>query len=92
MDCITQKDLIDLKEDLLKEIRKLAFKKIPEKKWLRTNEVQKLLSISWSTLQRMRIKGQLPYTKIENTYFYSVEEIHKILQERMSTNTTTTLL
>jgi hypothetical protein len=41
----------------------------PEKKWLKSSEVKKMLGISPGTLQNLRINGMLPFTKIGGLSF-----------------------
>ena len=38
-----------------------------------------LLQISPGTLQNLRIKGTLPYTKVGGIIFYDSEEIQKVM-------------
>ncbi len=54
-----------------------------EKKWLRSKEVREILSISSSTLQTMRIKGEIPYTKISGIIYYPAEEIQALLNKNL---------
>lgn len=51
--------------------------KIDEKpiKWLRSSNVRKMLGISDSTLQTMRINKSLPAYKLGSTWFYREDEI-----------------
>jgi hypothetical protein len=44
-------------------------------KWLRSKDVRKMLGISDSTLQTMRIKGTIPAYKLGPTWFYREDEI-----------------
>jgi hypothetical protein len=59
-------DLREMESRLLTEIKKLG----PmdghgaSKKWLKSNEVRKLLKISPGTLQNLRINGTLSFTRI----------------------------
>ena len=57
----------------------MLFGKIGERvgpiKWLRSKDVRKMLGISDSTLQSMRIKGTIPAYKLGTTWFYQEEEI-----------------
>ena len=54
-----------------------------EKKWLRSKEVREILSISSSTLQTMRIKGDIPFTKISGIIYYPAEEIQSLLNKNL---------
>lgn len=75
---ISKEDLKVFKEELLKEIKQLD--QGQSKKWLKSNEVRKLLSISPGTLQHLRINGTLRYTKIGGMMYYKLEEIYQILE------------
>jgi excisionase family DNA binding protein len=78
---LTKSDLHAFKEDLLRSIFAMlqtgAYK--GPKKWLKTEEVKKLLNISPGTLHKLRHNGTIPYTKIGNLCFYDIEEIHRLL-------------
>jgi predicted site-specific integrase-resolvase len=50
------------------------------KKWLKSNEVRKLLNISPGTLQNLRINGTLRYTKMGSIIYYKQEDINKVLE------------
>jgi len=43
--------------------------------WLRSRDVRKMLSISDSTLQSMRINGAIPAYKLGTSWFYNEQEI-----------------
>lgn len=80
---ITTDDLKEFKSELLHEISQL-FKNLtnePSKKWLKSQEVRKLLGISPGTLQNLRINGTLPYTKVGGVIFYDFGDIRKMLEE-----------
>lgn len=72
---------IATKEDILEillAIEKLELsihKNISEKRFLRSADVRKILNISDSTLQRLRISGALKAKKINGTWFYKFEDI-----------------
>lgn len=75
---ISKEDLKVFKEELLKEIKQ--FGQGQSKKWLKSNEVRKLLNISPGTLQHLRVNGTLRYTKIGGMMYYKLEEIYQILE------------
>ena len=63
---ITVADLTVFKNQLIKDLL-AAFKSQtnqPQKKWLKSHEVRRLLKISPGTLQTLKSNGMLPYTKI----------------------------
>lgn len=78
---ITTEDLQVFKDELLDDIKKLLNSKNDPtaKKWLKSYEVRKLLKISPSTLQNLRLNGTLPYTKIGGMMYYDSDDIHKLL-------------
>ena len=81
---ITITDLEGFKNELFSELKKMmrTITVQPEKRWLKSAEVRKLLSISPGTLQTMRINGTLPYTKLGGVIYYDHEDIEKILTNR----------
>ena len=80
-DIATKLDLLALEgrllEKLINELRKEKNKNVP---WLKSSEAKKVLSCSQGTLQKMRISGDLPCTKILGTIYYSYEDILKLLE------------
>jgi len=48
-------------------------------KWLRSSDVRKMLGISDSTLQTMRINKTIPAYKLGPTWFYREDEIIETL-------------
>jgi len=85
---ITSEDLMEFKIELLEDIKELLQnqKGQPQKKWIKSNEVRELLSISPGTLQNLRINGTLPYTKIGGVLFYEYHEIMEVLEKNKVTN------
>ena len=82
---LTTNDLQEFKIELLEEIRNILTeqKSVTSKKWLKSIEVRKLLNISPGTLQTLRIKGTLPFTKIGGTNYYNFTDIEKLLSKKM---------
>lgn len=85
---VTTEDLMELKIELLEEIKKLLSNQSGSstKKWLKSTEVMKLLKISPGTLQNFRINGTLPYTKIGGIIYYDSEEINKLMMTNIVHN------
>lgn len=80
---IISKYIQELKNELFQEIHEM-FKhrnRPTSKRWLKPNEVVKLLGISHSTLQKMRAKGTLPYSKVGGLLYYDYNDIVKILEK-----------
>ncbi|HRE67737.1 MAG TPA: helix-turn-helix domain-containing protein [Cyclobacteriaceae bacterium] len=81
---ITTEDLQEFKLQLLEEIQKIVNAKhpTPVRKWLKSHEVRRLLTISPSKLQSLRDTGTLPFTKIGAVIYYSYDDIENMLQTR----------
>ncbi|WP_298997517.1 helix-turn-helix domain-containing protein [uncultured Tenacibaculum sp.] len=80
---ITTDDLREFKLELLGDIKELLNSRSTSKpkKWLKSQEVRELLSISPGTLQNLRINGTLPYSKVGGVIYYDYEEILKVIEE-----------
>jgi hypothetical protein len=82
---LTREDLYQFKTELFDELKTI----IPQtenlhlKKWLKSDEVKKLLKVSPGTLQTLRINGTLTYTKLDGIIYYDYEHIEKILQQNL---------
>ncbi|QNS42666.1 helix-turn-helix domain-containing protein [Chryseobacterium manosquense] len=80
---ITQEDLQNFKKELIDEIKNLFhFRTTEQKLWLKSAEVKELLKISAGTLQTLRIKGTLRYSKVGGTLYYNYEDIEKMLNQK----------
>ena len=77
-------DLNTFKSELLFAINQMLAGNAPKpaKKWLKSNEVRKLLEISPGTLQTLRDNGTLPFTKIGGLIFYNTDEVDKMLSKK----------
>ncbi|MBK6563910.1 MAG: helix-turn-helix domain-containing protein [Saprospiraceae bacterium] len=86
---LTTDDLREFKIELLIELKETlaSFNKIlPEqKRFLRSSEVMELLDVSASTLQHLRIKKILPYSKMGSTFYYDWLDIIKIFEQNKKT-------
>ncbi|GGG62535.1 helix-turn-helix domain-containing protein [Epilithonimonas arachidiradicis] len=77
---ITKEDLQKFKNELLEDLQNLFQIKISHQKlWLRSSEVKELLKISSGTLQKLRINGNLSYTRVGGTLYYNYKDIEKML-------------
>jgi hypothetical protein len=83
---LTTDDLREFKVELISEIGKLFRQNgiQPVKKWLKSNEVRKLLNISPGTLQTLRVNGTLSYSKIGGAMYYEYEDIQKMIDKNKS--------
>ena len=77
---ITREDLQLFKIELLTEIKALLQNqsKAPDE-WLRSSQVRKMLNISPNTLQALRVRGKLNYTKVGSIFYYKLEELRHLL-------------
>ena len=82
IDIVTNEDLMILQEELINEINKLVeAKTVMQNKWLKSREVRKILNCSPGTLQNLRIKNILPYTKIGGAIYYLYDDIENLLKK-----------
>lgn len=81
---VTLGDLEQFRHELLKEIKHMLAQKhvAPEKQWLKSSDVRKLLKISPGTLQHLRDSGQLSFTKLGGIIYYDQEAIKSLLERR----------
>jgi hypothetical protein len=77
---ITPEDLKSFKEEILAEVRAIIQKHSPAlyKKWLKSEEVRKLLKVSAGTLQTLRRNGTLKYSKVGGILYYDQEHVHEL--------------
>lgn len=85
---LTTDDLREFKVELLDDLKQFIStqKGLVTKKWLKSNEVMKLLNLSPGTLQNLRINGTIPFTKIGGIILYDNDEINKILLANRNKN------
>ncbi len=81
---ITIQDLTEFKLQLLEEFKILIRSNTvqAQKRWLKTNEIMKLLGMSAGTLQTLRMNGTLPYTKIGGVVYFDVEDIEQVFKNQ----------
>jgi hypothetical protein len=85
---VTLEDLQAFKRELIDEVKKVLAEQGPKpvKRWLKSNEVRRMLLISPGTLQNLRVNGTLPFTKIGGVMFYEYEDIRKMLEKNKRGN------
>ena len=81
VEIVTKEDLQAFRLQLLNDLKVLLFSPVQseKKEWLRSREIRKMLRISPSTLQNMRINGKLTPAKIGGIFFYRRGDIDKLL-------------
>ena len=86
IEIVTKDDLNQFKNELLTVLESYFQQKSIDvisdgTKWLKSNEVERLLKISTTKLQVMRLSGVLPYSKIGNTIFYDLQDVNKVIND-----------
>lgn len=84
IELITLADLENLKREIVGEIRSLLNSKTEmnrDQKWVKSKDVQKLLQISAGTLQNLRNRKMIPFTKLGGVIFYNREDLKKIFED-----------
>ncbi|WP_295769311.1 helix-turn-helix domain-containing protein [uncultured Mucilaginibacter sp.] len=78
---ITVQDLIDFKQQLIIDIKKLLKEQsgMPGHHWLKAFEIKKMLRLSESKLQYLRDKGLIPFKKLGGITYYNSDEIEKLM-------------
>jgi len=81
-DLVTKQDLFKFGESLLSKFTNLIKEEgYSHKKLLRSKDVREILSISPGTLQNLRIKGILPFTKVGDILYYKYEDILNLFED-----------
>jgi hypothetical protein len=83
VELLTKEDLHQFKSELLQELKEIFKSNRQPKKWLKTDEVRKLLQVSPGTLQTLRINGTLQFSRIGNIIYYDAEHIENILAKNI---------
>ena len=81
VEIVTKEDLQVLRHQLLSDLRQLftVAEENVQKQWLKNSDVRKLLSVSSSTVQRLRISGKLKSSKVGGVHYYRLEDVEKLL-------------
>lgn len=85
---VTLEDLQNFKKELIEEFKVILTQRhtTPVRRWLKSHEVRRLLTISPGTLQNLRVNGSLPFIKIGGVIYYDYEDIQNMLQEHKQTH------
>ena len=79
VEIVTVEELEKFRLRLLADLTKLMQKPEPVAPLLRSAQVRKLLNVSPGTLQKLRAKGILPYTKLDGSFRYRLADVEKTL-------------
>ena len=83
MEIVTKEDLQQFRLMLSKDIRDIIVPAQSQhvRPWLKNEEVRRLLNVSPNTIQRLRISGKLPSSKIGSVHYYRYEDIEKMMEK-----------
>jgi len=81
VELVTKEDLESFRVALLADLVRIMKAPDPVQPWLKSFEVRKLLNISPGTLQRLRTRGILPYSRVGGTILYKYEEVRKMVEK-----------
>jgi hypothetical protein len=83
IEIVTKQDLQEFKTGLVEEMeRVLQASKEPERRWLKTYDVRKMLgNLSNGTMQTLRNSGVLPYTLLNGLALYEYKDVVKLMEE-----------
>jgi hypothetical protein len=80
---VTLRDLEEFRIKMLMDIKMMleGHMNKTSKRWLKSYEVRKMLGISAGTLQTLRNKRSIPFTKMGGLIYHDAAEINQILTE-----------
>lgn len=87
IDLVTKQDLEDFKAAMLGEIKRIlqgGAERASGKQWMRSADVRRLLDISAGTLQNLRLRGELQYSKIGGSMFYRTCDVERMIAKGSS--------
>src|SRR5690554_6152244 len=84
---LTTDYLRDITLHLVDKIKHLIEqKRLRSKKWLKTNQVKEMLSVSSGTLNALRTDGVIPFSRVGGSIYYDYSDIIKLMKETKVTN------
>ena len=85
---VTPDDLEDFRIKLLEDIKQLLAEKYqkPMRRWIKSHEAMRMLTVAPITLQRLRNEGTLPFTRIGRTIYFDFNDIEAILLRNKRNN------
>jgi hypothetical protein len=89
-DLSTKEDLIKLQNSFIEKLDYYFTSTASNRKWLRSKDVENMLSVSSSSLQNMRNNGLIPFSKVQGTIFYEYKDIVELLEKNKVGNTSST--
>ncbi len=86
---VTLADLEDFKTQILTAFTQIVKQSAGPKKWLKSSEVRKIISVSPGKLQVIRETGLLAFTRIGGNIYYDPDDIYKLFEANKVTNNET---
>ena len=80
IEVVTVEDLEKFRIRLLADLAKMIQRPERVEPLLRSGEVRKMLKISAGTLQKLRVKGILPYSRLDGSYRYRFSDVEKAIE------------
>jgi hypothetical protein len=77
-DLVTKQDLLEVKKELIEEIKKMILPRNNETQFYKSKDVKQMLHCSDSTLQYYRQTGIIQAKKVGGIYFYSKSSIENL--------------
>jgi len=77
---VTIEDLEKFRIRLLGDLVKMMQRPDPVEPLLRSGQVRKMLNISPGTLLKLRVKGLLPFVKLDGSFRYRLVDVEKAMQ------------
>lgn len=87
-DTLTKDDLRQFRMLLINDIRKILQETETDEKnsiqadWLRSRAVKKLLDISSSSIQNLRVTNKVRFKKVLGSYYYNSEDLKNLFSEK----------
>ncbi|MHA7129212.1 helix-turn-helix domain-containing protein [Algoriphagus namhaensis] len=85
IEIITKADLEIFKEELINQIKDLFQSKTEapgDRKWVKSKDVQRILQISPGTLQTLRNRKLIPFTRLGGVIYYKQEDLKKVMDKK----------
>ncbi|WP_367331382.1 helix-turn-helix domain-containing protein [Sphingobacterium multivorum] len=84
MEILSKQDLELFRIRMISDIEKiLAANFSPQEDfgWLRSKAIRKIMDISPTTLQNLRITGKIRFKKVRGSYYYNKEDLQKLFED-----------
>ena len=75
IDLLTKNDFINLKEDIITEVKKFLKINEQEEVWLKASEVKRILGCSGGTLMNLKASGRLPCSKVGGRLYFKKSDL-----------------